>query len=461
MGNDSMASNKRTVSRRSWLKGGCSLPILLSGVTAVLAKSSERVVVIGAGLAGLSAARDLVRRGADVVVLEARDRIGGRVWTSRAWPDLPMDLGASWIHGVKGNPLTALADEARAARIETSYESAVAYDAMGKAISIDGPLQAAEAAIATARKAAEGAERDVSLAAAIETSRAWKTGSEAHRRMIRHAVNSTIEQEYGGDWSEVSAWHYDDGEEFAGGDQLFPLGFDQVIALLAQGLDIRLGQTVRSIERAGPGVRIRLADGATLEAGRAVVTLPLGVLRSGAISFGAPLSSARQRAIETLRMGLLNKCWLRFDRIAWPGDVDWIEWLGPQDGVWAEWVSLAHRARLPVLLGFHAGNQARAMERLDDAAMMASAHEALKSMFGTAFPAPLAVQVTRWSADPYSLGSYSFNAVGVTSKMRRDLAGLDWDGRLVFAGEAASANHFGTAHGAVLSGRTAARSIAA
>lgn len=80
-------------------------------------------------------------------------------------------------------------------------------------------------------------------------------------------------------------------------------------------------------------------------------------------------------------------------------------------------------------------------------------------MFGSSFPAPRAVQISRWPRDPLSLGAYSFNAVGVIPQTRRDLAGDDWNGRLVFAGEATSAHHFGTAHGAVLSGRAAAAAI--
>lgn len=449
----------RHPTRRDVLSTALALPAILAGGTRVNASTKGRIAIIGAGLAGLSAARDLVQRGVEVIVVEARDRIGGRIWTSRDWPDMPMDMGASWVHGVKGNPLTALADEVGAKRIATSYDSAIGYDATGKTLETESATAKSEAVISAARAAAEKRDSDISLAAAVQASKGWQSADPAARRMIRHAVNGTVEQEYGGDWSEVSAWHYDDSKEFGGDDELFPAGFDQITAWLARGLDIRLGHTVRSLAPAARGVRITFADGAVLEADRVIVTLPLGVLRSGDVTFDAPLAPARQRAIKTLRMGVLNKCWLRFDRIAWPDDIDWIEWLGPEDGIWAQWVSLAQGSRLPVLLGFHAGDVARRLEQRDDKAIVASAHEALKSMFGSSFPAPRGAQISRWSRDPFALGAYSFNAVGVTPQTRRDLAGADWDGRLVFAGEATSAHYFGTAHGAVLSGRAAATMI--
>jgi len=92
----------------------------------------ERTLVIGAGLAGLAAARELKRHGHEVVVLEARDRLGGRIWTSNKWPEIPLDLGATWIHGVKGNPITGLADELKAIRLTTSYDRSMTYNSSGR-----------------------------------------------------------------------------------------------------------------------------------------------------------------------------------------------------------------------------------------------------------------------------------------------------------------------------------------
>lgn len=442
--------------RRSHL---ASLLALLAAPTAPMAQTGRRVIVIGAGLAGLSAARDLAAAGAEVVVLEARDRIGGRIWTSRHWPDLPMDLGASWIHGVNGNPLTTLADLAGAGRVTTSYESALALDARGQEVDLTDVYAEAEAIIDEAREQADEAESDLSLAEAIEELADWDDADAATRRLIRHVVNGAVEAEYGGAWHEVSAWYFDESLGFDGEDALFPGGYDQITDHLAKGLEIRTGQVVTGISPDGDGVAVTLADGSVLTADHAVVTVPLGVLKAGGIAFGAGLAPKREAAIATLGMGLLNKCWLRFDRVAWPDDVDWIEWVGPKDGVWSQWVSLARATNLPVLLAFHAGDQARAMEKLSDAEMLASAHAALRAMFGPDFPAPIDAQITRWSQDPYAQGSYSFNAVGCTPDTRRALAGTDWDTRLVFAGEASEPDHWGTAHGAVLSGRAAAKAL--
>lgn len=441
--------------RRQVLAGILASGALGMGSRHLRAQSSQRVAVIGAGLAGLSAARMLHDAGTSVTVIEARARIGGRIHTSRLWPDLPMDLGASWIHGQRGNPLTALARDAGARLIATSYDAALLLGSTGD--EIDPDLRPAERILNRALNATEKLGRDVSVLAALEASPDWQAASPEMRRLIMYLVNSTLEQEYGGPARQLSAWYGQEAEEFGGPDVLFPDGFDQITTHLAKGLDIRLSTEVTEL---APG-QVWLSGGSRINADKVICTLPLGVLKSGRVRFAQPLARDRAAAIDALRMGLLNKCWLLFDRVHWPDDVDWIGWLGPNAGYWGEWVSLARTLGAPVLLGFNAADAAGDIETLGDRATLAAAHEALRAMFGTGFPAPMAAQITRWGQDRHALGSYSFNAVGTSPATRRALAGADWDGQLCFAGEAASTTYFGTAHGAVLSGRATAGTLLA
>jgi monoamine oxidase len=190
------------------------------------------------------------------------------------------------------------------------------------------------------------------------------------------------------------------------------------------------------------------------------VTLPQGVLKAGYVTFSPALPEEKLRAIERMRMGILNKVYLRFPRIFWPEEPDMLGYVSERKGEWTEWLNIAHYTGQPVLLAFNAADYGRAIEDLTDDEIVAAAMATLRTMFGDDIPEPEAALITRWGADPYAHGSYSFMALGANPDHYDDLA-APVGGRVFFAGEATSADFAATVHGAYLSGLRAAEEILA
>jgi monoamine oxidase len=194
-------------------------------------------------------------------------------------------------------------------------------------------------------------------------------------------------------------------------------------------------------------------------AARAIVTLPIGVLGTGAVTFDPPLPPSKIGAIERLGAAVLDKLYLRFPKSFWP-DNEVFGRIGPPHGEVTGLYNLEPSFGEPVLMCLHGGSTARRIETLTDEALVAMAVTRLREMFGAAVVEPEAIIATRWHADPFARGSYSYLPPRATPDDRDALA-EPIGHRVFFAGEATDRNHPSTIRGALASGRRAAKRILA
>jgi monoamine oxidase len=437
-------------------------PAVQPGTSSTAAPGSPLdVIVVGAGMSGLAAARTLHDQGYRVLIVEARDRPGGRVWTSRAWPNTPLDMGASWIQGVEDNPISDLAERFDVEVVASDSDAVILYDTEGYEVDedeVDELDEALDELLAELNDAREELDEDISLGAAMNEALAeWELSAE-EEKAAWFAISTNIVQEYAADVDDLSLFYWDDDGGFGGGDVVFPDGYDQIVYGLAEGLDIRLSHAVQQVVHNNSGVRVITNQG-EFTADYAIITLPLGVLKQGTVQFSPALPAAKQGAIDRLGMGLLNKLYLRFPDVFWDGDSDWIGYISEEKGEWSDFFNLYKYTGQPVLLAFNAGEFARRLEAYSDRETVDACMEVLRTIYGENIPNPDGWQISRWASDPLAGGSYSYRPVGSSSDDHDTLA-EPVNGRLFFAGEATSNGYNASVHGAYLSGLRAAEEIA-
>ena len=403
------------------------------------------MVVIGAGAAGIGAARALAARGLRAAVLEARDRVGGRAWTVRLRGH-PVDLGAHWLHAGPINPLVALG-RARRERLRRAPQDGHVW--------VAGRPARADAVRANAR-AFERADRSMTLdAAAPGEDRSAASalppglGPWGERVARVHGLVS------GRPLPEVSLHDFPSLEY---GDNFFVSGgYGSYLARLADGLPVRLDAPVTRIDWSGERVRVEIGDGEPLVARAVVVTVPVMVLREGPL-FSPPLPNAVRAAIDGFTAGIYEHAVLHWpsspfrgrDRLA-----------GLHGGRRAPPGLLARIDGTP----FHYYElDAGEADRLDAAGSGADGvrrhvRAVLAEHVGRARLSDLTIPaVSAWRHDPWSRGSWAVVPPGhapARQSLREPVAGKIW-----FAGEALSRLQWGTAGGAYEEGVRAAEAVA-
>lgn len=432
------------ISRRAFL----AATTLLAGCTAPhqAPTDTNSVLIVGAGMAGLAAARSLNDAGWPVRVIEARDRIGGRVHTSRDW-GVPLEMGASWIHGTTNNPLVELAAKVHADVVPTDYSNPAK-------LAIDPRLQPMTYTAKIWRELVSDAREDVdggTLGAAISAQSGDLTDRE--RAALAYYVTTEIEDEYAADAGALSATTYDLGSYTVGPQSVITSGYDALPRSLADGLQITFNTAVSSIVQQDKSVIVR-AGNTTFDGPAVIVTVPLGVLKAGSITFDPPLPEGHAHAVNALGFGVLSKSYFRFRQRTWDRENAFYQYLGSEPGRWAQWFTLPAAAG-PIVLAFNPGSVGRSVESSAPAEVIAGAQPIARQLLGAD---AVEVRSSGWTRDPYALGSYSFHAPGSGPEDRRRLQEPIND-RLFLAGEAVGVDNPATVHGALLSGRHAAAEL--
>lgn len=403
-------------------------------------------VVVGAGIAGLTAARLLAQAGRRTIVLEARDRIGGRVWTDRS-DGFTTDRGASWIHGITDSPVFEAATAFGLQTVEFTvggyqpdsrpiahYSPGAARLGASDAAAYVADIHAVDAALPAiiAASAPQASYRDVTerALAGVAKEAGW-SGERAQR--VREYFEHRSEEQYGA-WIDDLAAHGLDDDQIEGDEVVFPGGYDQLASALAAGLDVRLQHVVSRVEWRIDGVAVT-TDRGVFEATDAVVTVPVGVLQSDAFEIDPPLPEPVAGALGLLEMNAFEKIFLRFDERFWDEGVYAIRQQGPEGRWWHSWYDLTALHDTPTLLTFAAGPAAIATRGWTDAEVVGSIMVQLRRLYGADAPEPVAVQRTHWQDDDYARGSYAYMTPG-SQTSDHDALATPIGGVLHLAGEA-------------------------
>lgn len=422
-------------------------------------------VVVGAGVSGLTAARLLTQAGRRVVVLEARDRVGGRVHTARADGHVT-DLGASWIHGITDSPVAGAAEAIGMTMMEYTVggyqpdsRPTVYYGPDGQRLPDADRRQFIEditVVDTTLVEVISELEAGHSYRDATEIALARQAWDASRAQRVREYISHRPEEQYGVLTEELDAHGLDD-DTIDGIEVVFPDGYDRLPAHLAQGLDIRLEHVVSHVRWSDTGVTVTSAQG-TFVANTAVVTAPVGVLQSNDFTIEPPLPEPIAAALGRLKMNAFEKLFLRFPTKFWDDDVYVVRQQGPAGEWWHSWYDLTSLHGTPTLLVFAAGPAGVETRSWSEERVVESVLNQLRRLYGDKVEQPDHVVLTAWQDDPFARGSYAYMTVG-SSTADHDVLATPIGGVLHLAGEATWTDDPATVAAALYSGHRAASNI--
>jgi len=403
------------------------------------------VVVVGGGSAGIAAGRRLRDAAIDCLVVEARDRLGGRAWTVTDPSGYAIDLGCGWLHSADRNPWAAVAQEQGASVDKSRPPWMSPSPEIGFPRAQQNDFQKAMAAFfARLEKAGESAS-DVPASAYLDPASPWNG--------LITAIGTYIS---GAEFDRVSAKDLQRYEEADSGVNWRVVeGLGSVISAYGANLPLVLDCPVSAIDHRGKRLRIETAKG-VISADQVIVTIPTPLIAAERIAFTPALRQKTEAALG-LPLGLADKLFMSLDHAEEFANGTRI--FGRTDRAATGAYQFRPLGR-PMIEAYFGGACAAQLEAHGDGAFFDFAVSELTGLFGGDFARRLKpVRIHHWGEDPFALGSYSFALPGCAD-FRRTLAAAV-DDRLFFAGEACSIGDYSTAHGGFLTGVAAADAVIA
>ncbi|QUC20914.1 uncharacterized protein UV8b_05155 [Ustilaginoidea virens] len=479
---------------------GCSL---LAAVAALSVQSSfayvaraprhgeckkTKVAILGAGTAGIAAARALSNSSvSDFVIIEYNDRVGGRVTQTnfgRKKDGSPyvVELGANWIQGLGSpggpqNPVWTMAQKYGLKNTFSDYNSILTYDESGynNYSSLLAEYQAAwdKASIKAGRMLADNIQ-DETARAGLSLAGWNPKHSDMHRQAVEwwswdwDAALTPEESSliFGAAGNNLTFNQFSDQNNMV----IDPRGYRHIIEqesrtfLGPNDRRLLLKTQVTNITYSDDGVTVHTSDGSCISAAYAICTFSLGVLQNEAVGFAPPLPEWKRTAVSKFSMGTYTKLFMQFNETFWPGDTQYLLYASPtKRGYFPMWESLSGEGFLRgsnILFATVTGDESYRLEQQTDEQTKGEMMAVLRQMFpNVTVPEPTAFLYPRWTSTPWAYGSYSNWPIGTTLEMHQNLRANT--GRLWFAGEATSAEYFGFVHGAWFEGVEAGAHVAA
>ncbi len=400
------------------------------------------VLVIGAGGAGLTAAKELTKAGVSVLVLEARDRIGGRAFTDTSL-GVPWDRGCSWLHSSNINPWVAYAKQ----NGFDLFPDRVPRHFYDQSRRMDGAETAGYRAVTERmeRELDRAGRRGLDIPAEAALTQATLADSWYPMAMEDLTGWEGIEP---ANYSVLDSWQYDEDGE----DLMIPRGYGALLAHYARSVDVRLNTPVSRIRWSARGVTAE-SDAGVIMGRVAIVALPSALIAEGAMIFSPHLPVEVLQAHHDLPLGVLDKIALKFKKNVFPSETTEVLQLRREDGRNMDFLTRHWDSN--VCVAFAPGRLARELEAAGEAATIEHALAELATMLGGDIRRQFdRGAATAWAADPYARGAYSHCVPGRYGA--REVLTRPVGGRIVFAGEHTEQSAYGTLHGAHLSGIRAA-----